>query len=83
MSSTRTTQRVIGGVLYSPVPANQIEPGDLIAPSIGLPVSFRVVAVLRRGGSVILTVAGQKRDQIVGLNARVLRAVGARVGGVA
>lgn len=70
-------QQVIDGILFSPVPAHQLEPSDLIhhddAPA-------RVLMVSRTGLSQYMCVTDTDDTWLMPVNVPVLRAVGARAG---
>jgi hypothetical protein len=70
-------QIVIDGVLFSPVLAHSLEPGDLVTDADGNSRPWRTPRVQRHDGVVFIefdTTGGV----LVGFNAPVLRAVGAR-----
>lgn len=77
-------QIVIDGVLFSPVLAHSLEPGDLICDDPGHAPPRRVAAILARSADGVLFDL-ELRSGVVGkfsfrLNGPVLRAVGARAG---
>lgn len=79
-------QQVINGILYSPVLAHSLRKGDLIVTGWADVPTARLLTNPEHGtgvwGAVCLfaTTAGELESSI---NARVLRAVGAGVGGIA
>lgn len=71
-------QQLIDGVLFSPVPAHALEPGDLVALTV-FQVVFRLTeATPTAHATMRLRAAGQRNPREVPANAPVLRAVGAR-----
>lgn len=72
-------QQVIDGILFSPVPAHQLEPGDLFHAD---DVTERVVAVEsthRRRATYLRVITASDVFHVLA-NSPVLRAVGARAG---